>query len=343
VITSTHISASGISADKITSGTLDASVVTVDNIDASRITTGSLSADFIAAGTLTADIAISGGSISAGDGNVILDSDGVYIGPAPNSTSFNAYHKLRLGSWNFLAGWHDTGFNGTSTGLELKTVFSSSAYAGFSARVNTGNPNPDLNYSVLGMGVSDGTYSVTMSIRADTGVDLYGPLMIRSGFGGSPGSHLAVAGGIYSGDPDATPPSAGDVCFTGTLRSEKGGSTYTVYGVRELTTAIASASFYGFSKGDTGGSLYTVSTEFPGVPSSAKALLLAVAIKHSSVGAKFQAGPSSSQPYALEAITQTTTAHMPAQAMVPISNNQIYIKTSAVLGECWLRCYGYLI
>ena len=146
-------------------------------------------------------------------------------------------------------------------------------------------------------------------------------------------------GGLVAGNAVGA---ASDVTYRGNLRAFDGATYRDVYGIFPLQAEIASATFFGTGKGNSAGAYYTASSEFSGVPSAAKAIMLSATIKHTSTGAWFECGVNSTNRNSVVVYNQTTSAYNSNSGVVPLdASGRVYIRTSTNSMEIWLRCTGY--
>lgn len=251
------------------------------------------------------------------------DTDGGIINTAYGLYSYAVTTSTDITTWAgaYIANQEIGGRFNTAYGLQIADIYGIYAYAIYTndGIVSLGD-NLEFRQS---SSITTTAGNLTLSPALRTIVD----------------SSLTVPNdGIYVGrTADA---GAGNVGFTGALLSYKGGTAYSTYGFRELTAGIASTNFYGTAINGTGN--YNVNTEFVGVPSNAKSLLLSIRI-NDSVGSFIAIGPTYAGRWCLNARVQRNNTEFPAQGTVPVNSGQIYIETDGELNECYLVCYGYTV
>jgi len=161
---------------------------------------------------------------------------------------------------------------------------------------------------------------------------------------------LIVDTGIFVGS--GVTPTADDIGYDGNLYSRKGGANYDVFGFHPLTAYIGSATYAGgaFSTFNKTTGTKTVSTEFSGVPSTAKALLLNVSVRDSGSAANecwVIVSPNNSAGDGLTArCSGLANDKFHTQVMVVPTNgsNTIYFEgqaSGASTLDISIRCYGY--
>ena len=178
-----------------------------------------------------------------------------------------------------------------------------------------------------------GTFSATDGTwtRLNQGVakSLYTPRSFRA------------EGGLVAGNQVGT---TNDVTYRGNLAASDGTTLRNVYAMFPLQAEISSATFFGTGKGNSAGAYYTVSSEFSGVPSAAKAVVLNATIKHTSIGAWFECGVNSTNRNSVVVYNHTTSTYNANSGIVPLdASGRIYIRTSTNSMEIWLRCVGYFV
>lgn len=177
-----------------------------------------------------------------------------------------------------------------------------------------------------------GQFSVTdttwLRVNQDTGKNVYTPNSIAIG------THLAV-GHTNIG-------SAGDISYTGTLRSRKNSTYYDVFGVTPLTTKLTSTSWDGDAKTTGSSGTIDLSAVF-GVPAGVKAVLVRLAARSTTLDLVAAAGPNSSN-LGLICRTNVVSRYSEAYGVVACdSNGDIYFYASGNLDNVFLEVFGYAI
>ena len=136
-------------------------------------------------------------------------------------------------------------------------------------------------------------------------------------------------------------PGAGNIGYTGNLKSRKNSTYYDVYGFHPLTTKLTSTSWDGDAKSGSG--TIDLNTVF-GVPLNVKAVSIRLIIIDGTVGTKFSIGYTSSNAYYVQATTQVANVRNESDGIVPVSSGRyIYYVASAAVDQVWLQITGYWI
>jgi len=282
------------------------------------------------------------GSITAGGGDVIINSDGLSteIGTTVSQSSALYFTSSSVMQANVGASLS----SGTTT-LQL-----------YSATNPGGNPvymwlQSSSSLSRITLYATEittpGHLNVTDYITASGGIWI--------GQDADPGTdNLIVDGatrigtGLYVGST-GTAPDADDIHFDGNLKSVKSSTTYDVYAFHPLSAPLTNTSFDGDSFSDVGTATKIENTSWSSaIPADAKALLIQIIAADSGAGDNwFAIGPTSTYWYAMSA-RPVHGSDYPNEntGPVPCTDGDIYYRVEASgtsTMDVWLRCWGYWI
>ena len=146
--------------------------------------------------------------------------------------------------------------------------------------------------------------------------------------------------GIYVGRQVA--PGAGNVAYTGALKSYKNSTEYTGYITVPMTSAGTHTSWDGESKGV---GVYDIPISYFGVPSGAKIIKVRVTAKYNSIGGGFvQLENRAYSTYGPIIIRAGNTQYQDETGDVPLSDDYLRVRVSGqTLDAFWIIVWGYSI
>ncbi|MCP4537705.1 MAG: LamG domain-containing protein [Chloroflexi bacterium] len=318
----------------------------------------------------TAQVEIStNGSLKAGGGSVLLNSEGIAIATDTTFGDVRSF-KFKDSNDNVVSGLYNYA---SQTANQVYTqLVATAAAADYTSAVvrlhatggTTGNSIvldaassmttltvTDSGYvSISGaktpdLRVAGGIYVGGTSVNPATGTITATDYIVALGglhVGGTsdPGTDnlivdadTRIGGGLYVGST-GTNPDSDDIYYDGNLKSVKSSTTYNVYAFHPLTTPITHTSFNGdsFSTGSTATIIQNTSWSST-IPSNAKALLISVLARDNAsgltTGLYFSVGPTATYFNAVAVRPPGGDVWSENAAPVPCTNGDIYYKCSA--------------
>lgn len=310
----------------------------------------------------------SGSGLASTIGGLEMEWDGTQSDLLSYKRSTSQYRKLR-----FRASEHAM-LVGTTVRLTLNTsgefiytgnsAISGGLYLGSAATVTTAGRLKMTDHLYIAKGVTLGY--VNGAANAD-GVNIYvgttlrGEIYADSGwfrFGQNTGinnytpQYWYGAAGLRAGSA-APAPVGGDITFADRIIKDHGGSDKSGNIFVQLNQHIPSINHWGTARSTSSGNeTRTVSTEFPGVPASVRAIALRIHARdsatHPQTGLYLQVGyrDLTNQREHLAVHPGGSDMFAAAQGVVPVYNNTIVIRWQASgvnLMDTWLTCVGYYI
>lgn len=198
---------------------------------------------------------------------------------------------------------------------------------------------------------TDITSAVANAVEADTLDGLHASNFHRNDQNISNPFDILIGGGLTVGS-QTDYASFGGITYLGDLKTRKNSVTYNIYCYRFLTTYISSLTYTNYVTSSFSKIDKSLATEFSGVPSNAKALLLSISIKDSgsiSNDCYFIVGPNATPgDGSIVRVSGIANGFYTTSVVIANSNNYgvLYFEAKASGTNTMtvnIRCFGYFI